>query len=104
MYWPNLKTPNTICRMPARMTAPKTSAGLPESDANTPAKTTTMGPVGPDTLAPVPPNMEAKKPTMMAPQMPAIGPAPDASPKASANGNAIMPVVTPPNMSPRRLG
>jgi len=78
-------------------------AGLPDSDAKTPANTTTMGPVGPETLAPVPPNSDAKKPTMIAPQMPAIGPAPEASPKASASGSAMMPVVMPPNASPRRL-
>ena len=38
----------------------------------------------------------AKKPVMIAPQSPAMGPAPDASPKASARGSATTPAVIPP--------
>ena len=96
MYCPSFMKPKTICSRPASTTAPNTSAGSPDSDAKTPANTTTIGPVGPETCDPVPPNSDAKKPTKMAPQIPAMGPAPDASPKARASGSATTPAVRPP--------
>ena len=59
----------------------------PSTESNTPANTTIIGPVGPDTIVGVPPRKAATKPTMIAPHTPAIGPAPEASPNASINGN-----------------
>ena len=50
------------------------------------AITTVIGPVGPEICDGVPPNNAAKKPTNIAPYSPAIGPAPEETPKASANG------------------
>ena len=60
------------------------------------AVTTVIGPVGPETCAGVPPNSAAKKPTKIAPYMPATGPAPEATPKASARGSATTAAVMPP--------
>ena len=45
----------------------------------------------------------AKKPTQTAPYNPAIGPAPEATPKASARGNETIAAVKPPNKSPRKF-
>ena len=102
MYWPKPSTPKSICISPARMTVVNTSDRSPLSDAKTPAKTTIIGPVGPDICDGVPPNRAAKKPTNIAPYTPAMGPAPEASPKARARGSATTPAVNPPKMSPRR--
>jgi hypothetical protein len=81
---------------PASMTAVRIRPTSPDRLANRPARTTTIGPVGPETLVGVPPNSAAKKPTKMAPYMPAIGPSPEATPKASASGIATTPAVRPP--------
>ncbi len=43
----------------------------------------------------------AKKLTNMAPYNPAVGPNPEDTPKANANGNATIPAVIPPKASPR---
>ena len=102
MYWPKPSTPKRICIRPARMTVANTSDKSPLRDAKTPAKTTIIGPVGPEICEGVPPNRAAKKPTNIAPYTPAIGPAPEASPKARARGSATTPAVRPPKMSPRR--
>jgi hypothetical protein len=59
-----------------------------------------MGPVGSEIRDVEPPNKAANKPTKIAPQSPASAPAPEATPKASAQGNEIMAVVTPPKISP----
>ena len=67
MYWPSLNPPKAPCITPANTTVVNTNEGLPSKAAYTPAKTTTIGPVGPETCEPVPPNSEAKKPTKMAP-------------------------------------
>ena len=53
-----------------------------------------IGPVGPEICAGVPPNSDANRPTQTAPYSPAIGPAPDATPKASANGKATIAAVS----------
>ena len=65
--------------------------------------TTVIGPVGSEIKVGVPPNKAAKKPTQTAPYNPAIGPAPEATPKASARGNETIAAVKPPNISPRKL-
>ncbi len=65
--------------------------------------TTVIGPVGSEIRVGVPPNRAAKKPTQTAPYRPATGPAPEATPKARANGNETIAAVTPPKMSPRKF-
>ena len=85
------------------MTMVKASSKLWACWVTTTAIAMVIGPVGPEIWEGVPPKTEAKKPTAMAPYIPAIGPMPDAAPKAKATGNATTAVVTPPNASPRRL-
>ncbi len=58
--------------------------------------TTVIGPVGSEISVGVPPNNAAKKPTQTAPYNPATGPAPEATPKASARGKETIAVVSPP--------
>ena len=70
---------------------------------NTAVIITVIGPVGSEIRLDEPPNKAAKNPTIIAPQSPASAPAPDATPKASANGKEMIAVVTPPNRSPLRL-
>jgi hypothetical protein len=65
--------------------------------------TTVIGPVGPETCAGVPPNIAAKNPQAIAPYRPAIAPAPEATPNASANGRATTAAVNPPKISPRSV-
>jgi hypothetical protein len=48
----------------------------------------------------VPPNKAAKKAKNMAPYNPALGPKPEDTPKANANGKATIPAVIPPKASP----
>jgi hypothetical protein len=48
----------------------------------------------------VPPKRAAKKLTKIAPYNPALGPKPELTPKARANGRATIPAVIPPNRSP----
>ena len=62
--------------------------------------TAVIGAVGPDICVEVPPNKAAKKAIKMAPYKPALGPKPDDTPKANANGNATIPAVIPPKASP----
>ena len=71
--------------------------------AMTTAIATAIGPVGPEIPVLVPPNADAKKPTATAPYSPAITPRPDATPKASASGNATTAAVNPPKASPRSV-
>ena len=78
------------------MTTVKAMAGWWAYCVISAALTTVIGPVGPETCAGVPPKSAAKKPTKMAPYMPATGPAPEATPKASASGSATTAAVTPP--------
>jgi len=68
-----------------------------------PAMITVIGPVGPDTWAGVPPRGAATKPSTIAPQRPAIAPAPEVTPNAIASGMATTAVVMPPARSPRQL-
>ena len=84
----------TIVNAPARL-----SAWL----ATMTAMTTAMGPVGPDIWERVPPNTAAKKPTAIAPYIPARAPKPDATPKASATGRPTTAEVTLPKTSPRKV-
>jgi hypothetical protein len=65
--------------------------------------TTVIGPVGSDISVGVPPNREANNPIITAPYNPAVGPAPEATPKANARGSEIMAAVTPPKISPRQI-
>jgi hypothetical protein len=51
----------------------------------------------------VPPNKAAKKLIKIAPYNPALGPRPELTPKAKANGSATIPAVTPPKRSPLKL-
>ena len=64
---------------------------------------TVIGPVGPETWEGVPPRGAAMKPRAMAPQRPAIAPAPEVRPKAMASGRATTAVVMPPVRSPRQF-
>jgi len=93
---PSFSTPNRICSRPPSMTTVKAIAGLPAYWVTIAAMTTVMGPVGPEICDGVPPNTEAKNPMAMAPYRPAMGPAPDATPKASASGSATTAAVRPP--------
>ena len=75
----------------------------PSKVATIPAITTILtaviGAVGPEICVFVPPNKAAKKLTNMAPYNPALGPNPELTPNANANGNATIPAVNPPNTS-----
>jgi hypothetical protein len=51
----------------------------------------------------VPPNRAAKKLKKMAPYNPAVGPNPELTPNAKANGSATIPAVIPPKRSPFTL-
>ena len=62
--------------------------------------TAVIGAVGPEICVGVPPNNAAKKPRKIAPYNPALGPSPELTPKASANGRATIPAVRPPKRSP----
>ena len=62
--------------------------------------TAVKGAVGPDICVLVPPKKAAKKPRNIAPYKPALGPKPEETPKARANGSATIPAVIPPNASP----
>ena len=61
--------------------------------------TTVIAPVGPDTCRLDPPNTAAAAPATIAVTSPAVAPTPDATPKASANGNATTATVTPASRS-----
>ena len=69
----------------------------------TAVNTTVIGPVGSDISVGVPPKSDATRPMITAPQSPAAAPAPEATPKARAIGNATTAAVTPPKTSPRTL-
>ena len=62
-----------------------------------------LGPVGPDTIGIFPPNMPVNKDSIIAPQSPAEAPSPEATPKASACGKAIIEAVIAPKKSPFRF-
>lgn len=90
--------------MPARMTMAKASPRLSgPARVTTAAIATDIGPVGPEIWDLVPPNTAAKKPTAIAPYIPATAPSPDATPKASATGRPTTVAVSPPKMSPFRV-
>ena len=80
---------------------------LPSCDCKIPAikiiLTAVIGAVGPEIWVGVPPNKAAKKPKNIAPYNPALGPNPDETPKARANGRATIPAVIPPKASPLKL-
>jgi hypothetical protein len=65
--------------------------------------TAVIGAVGPDICVGVPPKSAAKKLMKIAPYNPALGPRPEVTPKARAKGNATIPAVNPPSMSPLRF-
>ena len=89
---------------PANTTTVKALAKSPsEWTVTITAMATLMGPVGPDIWERVPPNTAAKKPTAMAPYIPAMGPRPEATPKARATGNPTTDAVIPPKRSPRSM-
>ena len=98
--------PNKIWKIPANIIIVKAistlfSALLADTPAKTVAITTVIGPVGPEICEGVPPKRAAKKPTKIAPYNPAIAPAPEETPKASARGKATTAAVMPPKRSPR---
>jgi len=82
--------------MPPIMTTVNAMAGSWANCVMSAAMTTVIGPVGPETCERVPPNTAAKNPTKIAPYSPASGPAPEATPKASARGRATTAAVRPP--------
>ena len=100
---PILRTPSPICIRPANMTMVNASPSVLECWVMMTAIATVIGGVGLDICVGVPPNTAAKKPTAMALYKPAMGPSPDAMPKANATGRATMAAVTPPNTSPDNL-
>ena len=65
--------------------------------------TAVIGAVGPDICVLVPPKSAAKKLIIIAPYNPALGPNPDETPKAKANGKATIPAVNPPKKSPLKF-
>ena len=88
------------------MTMVNASARLSAWLATITAIATVIEPVGPEMSERVPPNTAAKKPTEIAPYIPAAGPssAPNtAKPKASATGRLTTAAVMPPMTSPRRV-
>ena len=108
MYFPNQIIPNPTCinqastktvrnACKALVTSPSKVAIIP---AITTILTAVIGAVGPDICVFVPPKSAAKKLTKIAPYKPALGPNPELTPKASANGKATIPAVIPPNKSP----
>lgn len=108
MYLPNPIKPNPTCNNPESIKTAKiignafpTSPSLEAiSEAITTILSAVMGAVGPEICVLVPPKRAAKKLKKIAPYNPAVGPRPEETPKASANGNAIIPAVIPPKTSP----
>ena len=96
-------TPRRTCIKPAMMAMVKASDILLAWAVTTTAIATAIGPVGPDICDRVPPNTAAKKPTAIAPYMPASAPKPDATPKANATGSPTTAAVIPPKTSPRNV-
>ena len=89
-----------ICKIDAITKINTTSEILPDVKANADAKIIAIGAVGPDTtgcLHPIIPTINDK---IIAPQIPAEAPNPDATPKAKACGNAIIPAIIAPKVSP----
>ena len=81
----------------AEETSPSKLATIP---AMTTILTAVIGAVGPDIWVLVPPKSAAKKLINIAPYKPALGPSPELTPNANANGNATIPAVIPPKRSP----
>ncbi len=78
----------------------KTSDKFPEDSAKIDAKIIAIGAVGPDiigSLQPINPTINDK---IIAPQIPAEAPKPEATPKANACGSAIIPAIIAPKISP----
>ena len=100
---PTLITPRSTWISPAMMTIVNALARLSACVATITATAMAIGPVGPEIWERVPPNTAAKKPTAIAPYMPASAPSPEATPKASATGNPTTAAVTPPKRSPRKV-
>ena len=71
---PTRITPSRICMRPAMMTMVKASARVSAWVVTITAMATAMGPVGPEICDRVPPKTAAKKPTAIAPYMPASAP------------------------------
>ena len=65
-----------------------------------PAICAALGAVGPLTPTIHPPKSPPINPPAIAPQIPAIGPSCEISPKAKASGRAIIPTVIPASTSP----
>ena len=108
MYFPKPIAPKPICIKPANRKTVRIAGSafsmLPSLAAIIPAITTILtaviGAVGPDIWVFVPPKSAAKKLMKIAPYNPALGPSPEDTPNANANGNATIPAVIPPKASP----
>ena len=88
------------CKIEAMTKISKTSEILPEVTAKAEAKIIAIGAVGPDIMAclqPIKPTINDK---IIAPQIPAEAPNPEATPKAKACGSAIIPAIIAPKISP----
>ena len=101
IYLPSFNNPIMISKMPAKIIE-ATKPSNPYLSAML-TSTTVIAPVGPEICALVPPNIEAKIPVQMAPYTPAAAPAPDNTPKLSANGSATKATEIPPIMSPFKV-
>ena len=60
-------------------------------------------PVGPEIIGKLQPKIPAKNDNIIAPQIPADAPKPEATPNANACGNAIITAIIEPNKSPLKV-
>ena len=67
------------------------------------AITIAVGPVGPETKGNLPLKMPEVRERIIAPQIPAGAPIPDATPNAKACGKAMIDAMIPPNKSPLKI-
>ena len=80
-----------------------TFAILPDTPATITAVTIATGPVGPDINGKLQPKIPAINERIIAPQIPAEAPMPEATPNANACGNAIILAIIAPNISPFKV-
>lgn len=89
-----------ICKIDAVTKIKNMSETFPPQSANADAEIIATGAVGPETTGCLHPATPTTNDKIIAPQIPADAPSPDAVPNAKACGSAIIPAMTAPNASP----
>ena len=88
------------CKTEAMIKIKIISEILPEVTAKALAKMIAIGAVGPDMIGTLLPAIPTMNERIIAPQIPAEAPKPEATPNARACGNAIIPAIIAPKTSP----